>query len=165
MSHSMERAARLQRPKSIMKLGEFLRNMRKQNGYSLREVVLKSKGMLDKTTVSRIEKDARMPSLRAVYALSKIYRVKMEAIAEMALGKKLEPTAMPFSMSASEKEMIMNFRRLSKKEKNLFAELLAMLAAHSKAVGLNIATSSANVMETLKGMSADEGCVGEELMA
>lgn len=131
-----------------MKLGEYMRNMRMQNGYSLRDVVQKSKGMLDKTTISRIEKNSRTPSLRAVYALSKIYRVKMDDVAEIALGKKTIAGPPPFSISAGEKLMVENYRRLSKKEKLLISDLAAALATRTDSCGMNMATSASNILET-----------------
>ncbi|MFH1537725.1 MAG: helix-turn-helix transcriptional regulator [bacterium] len=56
-----------------MDTGKYLRKMRKQRGLSLGEVVEKSKNQIDKTTLSRIERNERGVSLTAAYLLSKIY--------------------------------------------------------------------------------------------
>ena len=80
--------------------------------------------MLDKTTVSRIEKNARVPSLRAAYAFSRIYRVKMENIAELALNKKLIPGPPPFAVSDNERELLEKIRSLPRTKRNLVIEIV-----------------------------------------
>lgn len=110
-----------------MSVGDYLRELRSQSGLSLRQVVLMSGEMLDKTTVSRIEKNTRVPSLRAAYAFSRIYRVKMENIAELALNKKLIPGPPPFAVSDSERELLKKLRSMPRARRNLATEIIGCL--------------------------------------
>lgn len=110
-----------------MSVGDYIRELRSQSGLSLRQVVLMSDEMLDKTTVSRIEKNARVPSLRAAYAFSRIYRVKMENIAELALNKKLIPGPPPFAVSDNERELLEKLRSLPRARRNLAIEIIGCL--------------------------------------
>ena len=115
-----------------MSAGDFLKELRSQSGLSLRQVVLMSNEMLDKTTVSRIEKNARTPSLRAAYAFSQIYRVKMENIAELALDKRVIPGPPPFAVSDHERELLEKLRALPRVRRNLVVEIIGCLVQHSE---------------------------------
>ena len=113
-----------------MSVGDYLRELRSQSGLSLRQVVMMSDEMLDKTTVSRVEKNSRTPSLRAAYAFSQIYRVKMENIAEMALDKKLMPGPAPFAVSDNERELLEKLRSLPRTRRNLIFDVVGCITQH-----------------------------------
>ena len=125
-----QKKAKVKAEPGKMKVGTYLKEMRGQSGLSLRQVVMMSAGMLDKTTVSRVEKNERVPSLRAAYAFSRIYRIRMENIAELALDRKLIPGPPPFAVSDSEKEMLEKIRRLPKPRRALIAEIIHCIDIH-----------------------------------
>lgn len=62
-----------------------MRKMRIQRGLSLGDVVEKSKNQIDKTTLSRVERNERGVSLTAAYLLSKIYGEDFETFARKIL--------------------------------------------------------------------------------
>ncbi len=55
---------------------------------TIRDVVAMTGEEIDKTTISRIERDERKISLKAAFYFSKIYELPMEEIAKKALGPK-----------------------------------------------------------------------------
>lgn len=71
-----------------MEVGSCLKKARIKSGLTIREVVAMTGDELDKTTVSRIERDERKLSFKAAYYFSEIYGVPMNELARMALGSK-----------------------------------------------------------------------------
>ena len=106
-----------------MSAGSQLKKLRERQGRSIREVVDASDGILDKTTVSRIERGERGVSLRAAYCFARIYGVSMEELSEIALKKRLSPSETPFDVSLKEKKLIGRYRTLTGKHKRLVAEI------------------------------------------
>lgn len=71
-----------------MDLGSHLKKLRLKSGLTIREVVAMTGEELDKTTVSRIERNERKLSFKAAYYFSEIYGVPMNELAKMDLGAK-----------------------------------------------------------------------------
>ena len=71
-----------------MDTGKFLRKLRSDKGLSLDEVVERAKNQIDKTTLSRIERNERGVSLTAAFLLSKIYDEDFEAFSRKILQLK-----------------------------------------------------------------------------
>jgi transcriptional regulator with XRE-family HTH domain len=69
-----------------MSFGPYLRKLREKADYTIRDVVEMCDGGLDKTTISRIERDERKMSLLAAYIFSEIYDMDIKALAKKALG-------------------------------------------------------------------------------
>jgi transcriptional regulator with XRE-family HTH domain len=111
-----------------MKTGDYLRNLREQKDLSMRQVMIRSQGLLDKTTISRIEKNERSLSLRAAYAFSKIYQSKLSDLAEIELGVKIPDGDPPMTVSAMEKDLLRQFRRLGRARKTMAMEVVLGLA-------------------------------------
>jgi len=84
--------------------------------------------MLDKTTVSRIERDERGLSLRAAYCFSKIYNIGMETLYELLTKKKVAQSAIPFDTSAQEREFLAIYRMLSLKRRRMVVEIVRAVA-------------------------------------
>ena len=111
-----------------MSLGQYLKRLRQQNGLTINEVVEQSEKLLDKTTVSRIERDERGVSLRAAYAFAKIYNVRMDEICEYVLGRKISPEHVPFETSSDERKLIRDYRCLSSARRKAVSEIVHGLA-------------------------------------
>ena len=109
--------------------GKFLRNIRSQKGMSMRQVMDRSEGMLDKTTISRIENDDRKLSLKAAYAFSRIYRINMAELVEMDLGFRIPAGEAPFAVSPEEKKMMQSCRALDRRRREMVHEIVAALGA------------------------------------
>jgi transcriptional regulator with XRE-family HTH domain len=71
-----------------MEMGNYLKKLRQKSGLTIREVVAMTGDELDKTTVSRIERDERKLSLKAAYYLSEIYGMPLSELARQILGGK-----------------------------------------------------------------------------
>jgi transcriptional regulator with XRE-family HTH domain len=106
-----------------MQAGKELKKLRQQLGLSIREVVRASNGMLDKTTVSRIEHGDRGLSIKAVYCFSNIYGIGMETIAELVLKKKALSPKTAFDASPGERNLLKKFRNLTPGRRRLVAEI------------------------------------------
>lgn len=115
-----------------MSIGTYLRRLRKQKGYSIRQVVIKSDGMLDKTTVSRIERGERGVSVRALYAFSRIYDVPADNMLAYLIKEHVESDNIPFDANDEERRMIEDYRRLSRRSQNVLRELLGSLRGGGK---------------------------------
>ena len=100
-----------------------MRKLRLQQGLSIRDVVSASEDMLDKTTLSRIERDERGLSLKAAYCLSRIYNVDMETLAQIVLKKKVSHQRAPFDTSAAERKFLKKHRALSRKHQRIVMEI------------------------------------------
>lgn len=111
-----------------MTAGAFLKKMRKQHGYSIMAVVQKSNGMLDKTSLSRIERDERGVNLKVAYALSRIYNIPMENLSERIIHGKIEVDKMPFETSDDERTLLEAFRFLEKDRKKIVFDIVWGLA-------------------------------------
>jgi len=72
----------------MKKTGQFLREMRAKKDLTIRDVVMLTGNEIDKTTISRIERGERKPSLKAAFYFSRIYGVSLEEIARKELGNK-----------------------------------------------------------------------------
>ena len=96
-----------------MELGKYLKKLRKQKGLTINQVVVKTRNEIDKTTVSRLEAGQRKLSLKAAYYLAKLYNIRLDNLAEMAIGAKPLPAEPPFHVSPEEKGMILRYRKLS----------------------------------------------------
>ena len=71
-----------------MDVGSYLKKMRQKAGLTIREVVAMTGDELDKTTVSRIERNERKLSFKSAYYFSEIYKVPLSDIARLSLGSK-----------------------------------------------------------------------------
>lgn len=71
-----------------MDTGTYLRKLRVQKGLSLGDVVEKSLDQVDKTTLSRVERNERGVSLATAYLLAKIYGEDFETFAKKLLSLK-----------------------------------------------------------------------------
>ena len=111
-----------------MSLGKEIKKLRKQRGLTIREVVKASEGNLDKTTISRIERDERGLSFKAAYCFSKIYDIRMETLYELVNRKKVSPAAIPFDTSPQERDFLEVFRILSVRQRRMIAEIVKAVA-------------------------------------
>jgi transcriptional regulator with XRE-family HTH domain len=79
-----------------MDFGAYLRKLREKADYTIRDVVEMCGNGLDKTTISRIERNERRMSLAAAFYFSELYDVDIKTLAKKALGesakvKKMKP--------------------------------------------------------------------------
>lgn len=111
-----------------MDIGGYLKNLREQKDLSMRQVMIRSKGLLDKTTISRIEKNKRRLSMRAAYAFSKIYGTPLDDIAEREIGISLGESPPPLVVSSLEKLLLERFRQLSRSRKLLVLDIVTGLS-------------------------------------
>lgn len=111
-----------------MTIGSTLKKLRKQQGRSIREVVNASDGMLDKTTVSRIERDERGLSLKAAYCFSRVYGIDMEALTEMLIKKKIALSRITFDTSPRERQLLQKHRTLARKYQRIVGEIVSAFA-------------------------------------
>ncbi len=100
-----------------MTIGQYLKQIRTQRGLTIRDVADKSGGHLDKTTISRIERDERGISLKAAYALSRIYSIGMDELVEVMIGKAIDLEESVFETSDDERELIRYFRIISRQRR------------------------------------------------
>jgi len=117
-------------PKGGVKLsvGKEIKKLRKQRGLTIREVVKSSEGNLDKTTISRIERDERGLSFKAAYCFSKIYGINMETLYELVNRKKVSPDAIPFDTSPQERDFLEVYRALTMRHRRIIAEITKAVA-------------------------------------
>lgn len=106
-----------------MSIGNYLRQIREQNGLTIKQVVAKSGELLDKTTISRIERDERGLSIKAVYALAKVYNISIQDICELYIGKTLEIKHVPFDTSSDERHLILIYRKLTRSRQKSLQEV------------------------------------------
>ncbi|MFA6449892.1 MAG: helix-turn-helix transcriptional regulator [bacterium] len=111
-----------------MSAGKELKKLRQQRGFTIREVVKASGGMLDKTTVSRIERDERGLSLKAAYCFSKIFNISMETLYELLNKKKVPANAIPFDTSPQEREFLAIYRTLNIRHRKMVVEIVKAVA-------------------------------------
>ena len=104
--------------------GDYLKSLRNQKRMSMSHVSELSYDLLDKTAISRIEKNVRNVSLRSAYAFAKIYQVSMEDIAEMALDLKIEGIAPPIRLSFEEHKIILKMRGLTVGRRKIVHEVI-----------------------------------------
>ncbi len=69
-----------------MELGAYLKGLRKKAGLTIRDVVEMANEEIDKTTVSRIERNERGLSFKAAYYFSQIYGISLDELAKKMLG-------------------------------------------------------------------------------
>ena len=67
--------------------GKYLKDLRIKAGLAMSEIAEMTGGKVDKTTLSRIERNERGVSLKVAYYLSLVYGVSIEEIAEKECGK------------------------------------------------------------------------------
>ncbi|MEW5947592.1 MAG: helix-turn-helix transcriptional regulator [bacterium] len=68
-----------------MDAGSILRKLRLKNGLTLQEVVDMARGQIDKTTLSRVERNERGVSLKTAFLLSQVYGEDFETLARRIL--------------------------------------------------------------------------------
>jgi len=71
-----------------MAIGAYLKGLRKKAGLTIRDVVEMTGDEIDKTTISRIERDERGLSLKAAFYFSEIYGTDLNELATKMLGSK-----------------------------------------------------------------------------
>jgi len=103
--------------------GKELKKIRTNQGLSIRDVVMASDRILDKTTLSRIERDERGLSLKAAYCLSKIYNINIESLAEISAGKKIKHERIPFDATLEERVFLNKYRILSSRHRKMLDEM------------------------------------------
>jgi len=113
---------------AALSAGKELKKLRQQRGFTIREVVKASGGMLDKTTVSRIERDERGLSLKAAYCFSKIFNISMETLYELLNKKKVPANAIPFDTSPQEREFLAIYRTLNIRHRKMVVEIVKAVA-------------------------------------
>jgi transcriptional regulator with XRE-family HTH domain len=111
-----------------MSVGKEIKKLRKQRGLTIREVVKSSEGSLDKTTISRIERDERGLSFKAAYCFSKIYGIRMETLYELVNRKKISPASIPFDTSPQERDFLEIFRTLSIRRRRMITDIVKAVA-------------------------------------
>jgi transcriptional regulator with XRE-family HTH domain len=119
-----------------MTVGMFLKDLRKQSGLSIREVVRQSNGCLDKTAISRIEMGDRGISFKAAYALSKIYKIDIAIIAEQTFVGNVDISNTHFNTSSDERALIDIYRLLPKKQKRVLFDIVFGLSQTGDAVSV-----------------------------
>lgn len=107
-----------------MKIGAYLRQIRKEKGFSIRNVVIRSRGLLDKTTVSRIERGERSLSIRALYAFSQIYDIPSDHILAQLIGEPVDSARECFDVNEEERALIDLYRKLPRRRQNMLRELM-----------------------------------------
>ena len=112
--------------------GEYLKNLRIQKDLTVKEVIRRSKGALDKSVISRVEKNKRGISLRSAYYMAKIYQVPLEEIAEAMLGLKPLDQEPPFRISNAEQKIITYLRKLNKDKKKQVEDVIQGFVALAK---------------------------------
>ncbi|MEW6203359.1 MAG: helix-turn-helix transcriptional regulator [bacterium] len=122
-----------------MTVGEYLKKLRQQRGYSIRQVVIKSSNTLDKTTISRVEHDQRKLSLKTAYYLAKIYGVTLLDLVEKTVSDKKTIQDVPFNVSGEEQKLVHKFRNLPPALRVSFKNIIYSLTE----IGENL-----NLMET-----------------
>jgi transcriptional regulator with XRE-family HTH domain len=70
-----------------MDFGKYIRNQRLKQGLTIRDIVEMSGDSLDKTTISRIERNERKLSLKAAYVFSELYDIDLKTMAKKAVGE------------------------------------------------------------------------------
>jgi transcriptional regulator with XRE-family HTH domain len=73
-----------------MDFGKYIRNQRLKHAFTIRDIVEMSGDSLDKTTISRIERNERKVSLKAAYVFSELYDIDLKAMAKKALGEEVK---------------------------------------------------------------------------
>jgi transcriptional regulator with XRE-family HTH domain len=109
-------------------VGKEIKKLRKQRGLTIRDVVVASEGNLDKTTISRIERDDRGVSFKAAYCFSKIFDISMETLYELVNRKKVSPASIPFDTSSQERDFLDVFRTLTPRHSRMIAEITKAVA-------------------------------------
>jgi transcriptional regulator with XRE-family HTH domain len=69
-----------------MDFGKYIKSQRLKSGLTIRDVVARTGDVLDKTTISRIERNERNVSLKAAFFFSEIYGIDMKTIAKKFMG-------------------------------------------------------------------------------
>ena len=136
-----------------MSLGSYLKILRQQNGLTIKQVVDMSQEILDKTTVSRIERDERGVSLKAAYAFAKIYNVSLDEICEYVLGRKIDVAHVPFETSEEERRLLEDYRRLSRMRKRSVHDVVRGLTLVRQPYSSTVARK--RLKETLAAMEND----------
>lgn len=108
--------------------GQYLKKIRNQCGLTISEVADNSKGILDKTAISRIERDERGLSLKAAFAFSRTYNIQMETIMHFIVKDKPNAIRETFETSLEERRFIEMYRLLPKDRKIVFQEISRGLA-------------------------------------
>lgn len=134
-------------------VGIMLMNLRKQKDLTMRDVMDRSHGILDKTTISRVEKNQRNLTLRAAYAFSRIYQVPMDVLAETCIGTTLETSEAPLRLSRSEEELIRNFRQLTRSKKFTLMEMIKgfLLLGYASPHGSNGTSARTELQSMVNG--------------
>lgn len=141
-------------PVMTMTTGEYLRNLREQKDLSMRQVMIRSQGLLDKTTISRIEKNQRRVSMRAAYAFARIYEVPLEEIAAVEIKKAIPQKEAPLVVSSLEKSLLERFRQLPRSRKLMMLDMatgLAIMASGSVEPGNALKNASGSHTEFVVG--------------
>ena len=137
-----------------MSLGNYLKRLRQQNGLTIKQVVDMSHDILDKTTISRIERDERGISLKAAYAFAKIYNVSLDELCEYVLGRKIDLTHVPFETSDDERLLLENYRYLSSQRKKSVHEVVRGLSLTKQPYSSSVARK--RLRETLASVESDD---------
>jgi transcriptional regulator with XRE-family HTH domain len=116
-----------------MTTGELLKELRKQSGLSIREIVERSNGLLDKTAISRIEKGQRGVSFRSAYIFSRIYDVDIKVIAGKTFEGEMAFKDYPKNKNVEEQSLIEIFRLLPKDRKKILLNVALSIAEASEA--------------------------------
>lgn len=111
-----------------MGAGAEIKKLRQQRGLTLKEVIKASDGLLDKTTVSRIERDERGISLKAAYAFAKVFDIRMETLFELVSSMKIPQGSIPFDTSQQERDFLKTYRALAPKHRRSMNEIARALA-------------------------------------
>lgn len=106
-----------------MSVGSHLRSIRESRGLTIKQVVNMSGDLLDKTTISRIERDERGLSIKAVYALASVYNIELKDVCELYIGKKLKISHVPFDVTPEEQRLITLYRQMSRGRQRSLQEI------------------------------------------
>lgn len=69
-----------------MDFGKFIKSQRINEGLTMRDVGKMSGGVMDKTTISRIERNERGLTLKAAFFFSEIYGIDIKTLAKKFMG-------------------------------------------------------------------------------
>ncbi|MFA6566689.1 MAG: helix-turn-helix transcriptional regulator [Victivallales bacterium] len=107
-----------------MTTGEYLKDIRMRSGFSIRDVVERSNSYLDKTTISRIERNERGISFRAAFIFSRIYQVDMIVIAEKTFEDETKLNDIHSSPVSDEQSLIEMYRLLPRDRKRILLNIV-----------------------------------------
>lgn len=112
---------------------KHLINLRKQRGLRIQGVAEMSGGLIDNTTLSRIESGERGLTLKSAYALATVYGVSLNDLCSLAYGSKGEIVEAEGLVDLSDREidLIRRIRQIPIDPRN---DIMSFISKMSKAL-------------------------------